>query len=219
MPRMARLVVPGYPHHVTQRGNRRQKTFFRADDYRAYLDLLADEKDKAGVEVWAYCLMPNHVHLIVVPSRSESLASLFRAAHRRYTCRINLRHAWRGHLWQERFHSSVMDEKHLMAAVRYTEMNPVHAGLCARPEDWRWSSVSAHLDAQDDALVTVRPMLDRVGDWSTYLQLDARSSELDSIRKNAKSGRPSGETAFIRHLEDLTGRRLRLNKPGPKRVK
>lgn len=214
MPRMARLVVPGYPHHVTQRGNRRQATFFCVEDYRSYLRLLAEARAGAGIDVWAYCLMPNHVHLIVVPARSDSLVTFFGEAHRRYTRRVNLRQGWCGHLWQERFHSSVMDERHLLAAVRYTELNPVRAGLCRRPEYWRWSSVHAHRKGADDLLVTVRPMLDRIADWTHYLQADAGSSELDAIRQHARTGRPLGGNAFVRHLEKLTGRRLRKGRPG-----
>ena len=136
MARMPRLVVPGYPHHVTQRGNRRMKTFFNAGDYQAYLDLVAEIKDSVGVDVWAYCLMPNHVHWVLVPEHEDSLASLFRMVHRHYTRRINFREHWRGHLWQERFHSFVMDESYLLATVRYTEMNPVRAGLCAKPDEY-----------------------------------------------------------------------------------
>lgn len=110
MPRIPRLVVPGYPHHVTQRGNRRQKTFFHARDYLAYLEFIAAAKLKARCDIWAYCLMPNHVHFVMVPQHKDSLSLLFKEAHRRYTRRINFRENWRGHLWQERFHSFVMDE-------------------------------------------------------------------------------------------------------------
>ena len=169
MARMPRLVVPGYPHHITQRGSRRMKTFFSDDDYRAYLELIAEHKADAAVTVWAYCLMPNHVHLVVVPNEEESLARLFRQVHRRYARLINDREKWRGHLWQERFHSFVMNEEHLMAAVRYVELNPVRAGLCALPEDWVWSSARAHLDGNDDGIVKVRPMLDLVSDWRRFL--------------------------------------------------
>jgi len=214
VPRMSRLVVPGYPHHVTQRGSRRQTTFFCTYDYQAYRQLLANARESAGIGVWAYCLMPNHVHLIVVPAHGDSLAAFFGEAHRRYTRRINLREGWRGHLWQERFHSSVMDEAHLLAAVRYTELNPVRAGLCKRPTDWNWSSVHAHQAGSDDMLVSVRPMLDRIQDWQRYLQTDVFPAELEAIRRNAKTGRPLGGDDFVRQLEKLTGRRLRLAKPG-----
>ena len=123
MPRIPRLVVPGYPNHVTQRGNRRQKTFFNTQDYLAYLEFITAAKPKAGCEIWAYCLMPNHVHFVLVPQHRDSLALLFKDAHRRYTRRINFRENWRGHLWQERFHSFVMDEHHLNATVKYVELN------------------------------------------------------------------------------------------------
>jgi putative transposase len=216
MARIARLVVPLYPHHVTQRGNRRQKTFFSADDYRYYIDLLAEAKVRAGVEIWAYCLMPNHVHLVVVPEFKHSLARLFGDAHRRYTRRVNFREGWRGHLWQERFHSFVMDENYLLATVRYAELNPVRARLCDRPEQWRWSSVHAHLNETDDGLVTVNPMLDRVLDWPGYLAQGTDDTELDMIRRHARTGRPIEDHSFLSELESITGRRLRRGKPGRK---
>lgn len=216
MARLARVVVPNYPHHVTQRGNRRQQTFFSDDDYKAYVDLLAEAKNKAGVEVWAYCLMPNHTHIVVVPEHKDSLSVFFSNAHRRYTRRVNFREGWRGHLWQERFHSFVMDEQYLFATVRYTELNPVRARLCSLPEDWPWSSVHAHLKGEDDALVTVKPMLDRVGDWSGYLATRETEAELDSIRQQARTERPVGSKQFLDKMECQTGLCLRKGKPGPK---
>jgi putative transposase len=178
--------------------------------------LIAAAKREAGVAVWAYCLMPNHVHLVVVPARSNSLSALFGEAHRRYTRKVNDRDGWCGHLWQERFHSCVMDERHLVAAVRYVEMNPVRAGLCRVPEDWRWSSVHAHLAGSDDALVTAKPMLDRVTDWPAYLRAGSSPCELEAIRSNSRTGRPLGEQPFVEHLEALTGRELKPKKSGPK---
>lgn len=145
MARMARVVVPGYPHHVTQRGNRRQKTFFCDDDYRHYIDLLSTYSKEYGTEVLAYCLMPNHVHLVMVPKEEDCLRATLGEAHRRYTRHINFRKGWRGHLWQERFHSFVMDERYLMATVRYVERNPVVAKLCHQPQEWPWSSAAAHM--------------------------------------------------------------------------
>ena len=216
MARMPRLVVPGYPHHATQRGNRRMKTFFCDDDYRAYLELLAEAKADVGVAVWAYCLMPNHVHLVVVPEKEDSLARLFRHVHRHYSRRINFREKWKGHLWQERFHSFVMDERYLFATVRYTELNPVRAGLCERPEDWPWSSTRAHIVGCDDLAVEVKPMLDRIADWRRYLSDGASDEELHSIRRCSTTGRPGGQGSFVEQLEALTGRELRKRKPGPK---
>lgn len=150
---MARVVVPGFPHHVTQRGNRRQRTFFRKDDFVAYRELMAQWCQQCGVAVWAYCLMPNHVHLIVVPESEDGLRRAIGEAHRRYTRRINFREKWRGHLWQGRFASFVMDETYLLACALYVERNPVRAGLCKRAVDYPWSSAAAHVSGKDDCLV------------------------------------------------------------------
>jgi putative transposase len=217
---MARLVVPEYPHHVTQRGARKQKTFFSEYDYSMYLELLGKARERSGVEVWAYCLMPNHVHLIVVPRRRDSLAAFFRQAHRTYTLAINAREGWQGHLWQERFHSFVMDESHLLAAVRYVELNPVRAGICDTPGEWPWSSYRAHLQGLDDKLVSVAPMLSRIDDWSNYLTSGDRDIEkFAQLRERSRTGRPAGDDRFVTHLEKLVGRSLRMRNPGrPKKV-
>jgi putative transposase len=216
MARMARVVIPGYPHHVTQRGSRSQPVFFDAADFSGYRVLLGSLRQRAGVSIWAYCLMPNHVHLIAVPEAADSLARFFGSAHLRYTRRINLRENWRGHLWQERFHSFVMDERHLLAAVRYVELNPVRAGLCRRPEDWPWSSANAHLGRGVDPLVDPGPMLERVGNWAEYLGQSPVVTDLESLRRHGRTGRPAGSDAFISALEQVSGRCLRPRKSGPK---
>ena len=216
MARIARVVVPGYPHHVTQRGCRRQQTFFTPRDYRYYLDILKVAKDKAGVSIWAYCIMPNHVHLVVVPESEQSLSRLLGPAHRKYAMTVNRRMRWKGHLWQERFHSFVMDENHLRAAVRYVELNPVRARLCDSPEEWNWSSTRAHLSGQDDGLVEVRPMLQRVENWENYLSCPDPGVTDAAIRKHNRTGRPAGDDNFLDILEGLTQRRLKKLKPGPK---
>lgn len=220
MARMPRLVVPGYPHHITQRGVRRMTTFFSADDYQFYLNLVSHYKEDAGVSVWAYCLMPNHVHFVVVPKESDSLSRLFRQVHRNYTRIINLRKKCTGHLWQERFHSFVMDEDYLLATVRYVERNPVKAKLCVSPEQWQWSSAGAHIVGCDDTVVTVGPMLERVSNWRSYLRTEESEKNLASIRRFSSSGRPAGEEGFVDKLEKLTERVLKPRRPGPKiRVK
>ncbi|MEH6585236.1 MAG: transposase [Halioglobus sp.] len=213
---MPRLVVPGLPHHVTQRGARRMKTFFNSSDYLRYLDLIVEYRELAGADIWAYCLMPNHVHLVVVPQDKDSLAVLFRHVHRRYTREINVREGCTGHLWQERYHSFVMDENHLLATVRYAELNPVRAKLCDRAEDWPWSSVHAHLAEEDDAVVSVAPMLQRVSDWTAYLSQTQNNDELERIRAHGRSGRPAGDDGFVEHLQFLTGKALIRRKSGPK---
>jgi putative transposase len=213
---MPRLVVPGYPHHVTQRGARRMKTFFSQEDYQYYLDLIAHHKQEAGVAIWAYCLMPNHVHFVAVPEREESLSSLFKAVHRHYSRTINFRQKWKGHLWQERFHSFVMDEGYLHATVRYVELNPVKAGLCCTAEQWQWSSTGPHIVGCDDQVVSVGPMLSRIENWREYLSATVEERELISIKHFTSSGRPAGNDAFVAALESMTGREFARKKPGLK---
>ena len=146
--RTARLVVPDLPHHVTQRGNRREPVFFEDGDHVRYLAFLKAGSEKSGTDIVAYCLMPNHVHIIAVPTHKDGLWQLFSDAHRRYTNYINWRHGWTGHLWQSRFGSVVMDEDHFCEAIRYVWLNPVRAGLVARAEDWTHSSVRSHLSGK-----------------------------------------------------------------------
>ena len=159
MARIARVVVPGLPHHVTQRGNRREPVFFEADDYRLYRRLVAAVARRVGTAFWAYCLMRNHVHLIVTPADAGGLRATFAEARRRYTGAINLRFRWMGHLFQGRFGAVVMAEPHLVAAARYIALNPVVAGLVSRAEDWPWSSTRAQLGGEDDGLATPNPIL------------------------------------------------------------
>jgi putative transposase len=214
---MARVVVPGYPHHLTQRGNRRQRTFFRKDDYQAYRELMAEWCGQCGVEVWAYCLMPNHVHLIAVPESEDGLRRAVGEAHRRYTRRVNFREGWRGHLWQGRFASFVMDEYYLLACARYIERNPVRAGLCRRPQDYPWSSAAAHLGGKDDRLVTVKPLLDLVPRWAEHLSADPAEEVIRQLRRSESTGRPAGSERFVKRLERTVGRVLHPGRPGRKR--
>ena len=215
MSRLPRLVIPGHPHHVTQRGNRRAQTFFEDGDYLLYRDLLAEAAHKAGTQIWAYWLMPNHVHLIVVPEDEDGLRRTFADAYRRYTGYITARLRVTGHLWQGRFGSLAMDEKHLLNAVRYVSLNPVRAHLVERADQWRWSSAAAHLAGQDDELVKVQPVLDRYGDFSTLLVTDHEDDYL-KLRQSETTGRPLGSNAWIERLERQTGKTLRPRKRGPK---
>ncbi|MEK0082105.1 transposase [Geminicoccaceae bacterium SYSU G07066] len=207
-------MAAGVPHHVTQRGNRRQPTFFGDADYRLYRDLLASGCRRHGVAVWAYCLMPNHVHLILVPGEADSLRLALGEAHQRYTRAINQREGWVGHLWQGRFASCALDEAHLIAAVRYVELNPVRARLAARAEDWPWSSARAHLAGEDDGLVSVGPLRDAIGDWSTFLAGSPSEEAIAALRKHERTGRPLGDRRFVAALEQQLGRHLRPGKPG-----
>lgn len=192
------------------------QTFFGDDDYRAYIALLAEWCRKCRVEIWAYCLMPNHVHLIAVPESEDALRSGIGEAHRRYSRMVNFRQNWRGHLWQGRFASFPMDETYLLAAARYVEMNPVVAGLAEDAAAWPWSSAGAHLSATDDGLVTVAPLLEMAGDWRLFLAGGADEEQIQEIRKHERTGRPLGSEGFVERLETTLERSLKRGKPGPK---
>ncbi len=216
MARLARMVVPGIAHHITHRGNRRQETFFGEAHYAGYVELMAEWCRRCGVEVWAYCLMPNHVHLIVVPASEDGLRRALGEAHRRYSRRINFREGWRGHLWPGRFASFPMDEKYLMRAARYVELNPVRAKLCRVAWRWRFSSARAHVVSKDDRLASVSALLERVADWRAFLAEGSDEEDVRLLGCHERTGRPLGSAPFIEQLEKALGRVLRTKKPGRK---
>ena len=201
--------MPGVAHHVTQRGNRRQRTFFSAWDYQIYGQLVATECERAGVAVWAYCWMPNHVHLVVVPNGPGSLARAFGRAHRSYSTVVNRREGWRGYLWQGRFSSYPMDEAHLITATRYALLNPLRAGLVGSPDEWRFSSLAAHRSGESDGLVDPAPLAERITDWDRFLALELPWNEAQRVRSHLSSGLPLGRESFVDEIERLTGRVLR----------
>ena len=217
MARLPRFVLPGHPHHITQRGNRRERTFFEPADYALYLDLLAEAADRAGVAIWSYCLMPNHVHIIAVPSDADGLRRTFRHVHRHYTGYVNARLRVTGHLWQGRFSSVAMDEPHLVTALRYVALNPVRAKLVARAEDWDWSSTRALVAGRDNHVVTVAPALARVGDFAAFLREPFDEAlTYAALRKAESVGRPVGSPHWLADMEALTGLKLTPGKRGPK---
>ena len=219
MARLARVVAPGYPHHVTQRGNRRQQTFFGDDDYGAYVGLLARWAKAYKVRVWGWCLMPNHVHLILVPPGEAALRLAVGKTHRHYTRRVNFREGWRGHLWQGRFASYPMDDAHLYEAARYIDLNPVRAGLVRAPEEWEWSSARGRILGVGDPLVWKRNPVARARetrDWAEFLREGLGDEDLERLRRHERTGRPLGSERFVEKVSDLLGRDLVPKKPGPK---
>lgn len=218
MARIARIVAPGVPHHITQRGNRRQMVFFLPGDYQHYLESLRQACKAYGVEIWAYCLMPNHVHLIAVPQEEQSLRLAFADTHMHYTRMINSRNKWKGYLWQGRFSSCPMDEKHLHNAARYVELNPVRAGMCLNAEDYICSSARAHLNRCNDVLVNVNPLLERVPDWREFLEQKETEKHIARIRLHSRTGRPLASEEFIMVLEKKLGRSVKPQKRGRKPV-
>lgn len=217
MSRVARVVVPGFPHHVTQRGNRLADVFEVDADREAYLRFVKHYADRHGLAVWAYCLMTNHIHLVVVPVREESLGLALRDAHTVYAMHFNTRTKLSGHVWQGRFHSCPLDGAHLWAAVRYIERNPVRAGLVERAEEYAWSSAAAHCGLRHDALLSDDfPPPGVVDDWKQWLA-DAEDEEtVTRLRGHTHTGRPCGSPTFVDQLENILQRVLRPNKRGRK---
>jgi putative transposase len=216
MGRLARIVVPGFPHHLTQRGNRRAQVF---DDDKArelYLTLVARYAQEHGVAVWAYCLMANHVHFVVVPRAADSLARCFRGAHTCFSQWVNEQRHETGSLWQSRFFSCALDEIHQWAAVRYVERNPVRAGLVRCAADYPWSSAAAHCgQKRDQVLADGLPSHGQVSDWPEWLSAeDAAQSDL--VRRQTRVGRPCGSASFFDRVEALLLRTVRPQKRGRK---
>jgi putative transposase len=216
MARLARVVVPGVAHHVTQRGNGGARTFFGDGDYALYRDLLAEHCRAAGVEVWAWCLMPNHVHLILVPSDADGLRRALAAVHRRYAGAIHARRKRTGHFWQGRFGAVAMDEEHLAAALRYVSLNPVRARLVVRAQDWRWSSTRAHLAGKDDGITARGPIRERFPRFADLLATEPDADLFPRLRAAESIGRPLGNDRFLARIERATSRRLKPGKRGPK---
>ncbi len=213
MSRIARVVMPGYPHHIIQRGNRLQKVFFSDKDKFIYIKLLKEQSQEYGLKFWAYCLMDNHVHLVVVPQNKESFRAVAET-NRRYTQMINLREGWRGYLWQGRFASFVMDEAYCYATVRYVENNPVRANMVRRAEEYYFSSAKYHVNARGDNLVVRCFLQDKIHNWKAYLNEEV--NDIEQIRKHERTGRPLGSKEFIENIEHILGRIISKQKPGPK---
>lgn len=226
MARLARIVIPDAPHHVTQRGNRRLPVFFSDEDRVEYLRLLADAAQASQTKCLAWCIMDNHVHLILTPRSEDGLRAMLGEAHRRYTRMVNFREGWRGHLFQGRFASYPMDDAHLMVAVRYVERNPVAARMVEQAEDYRWSSARSHMAGErtgDDPLTDLLALADVVPNWSAMVRhgLEAGGVTLageaiaQTIEARLRTGRPLAAEDWIARKEELLGRRLRPRKRGP----
>ncbi len=219
MARIARIVLPDTPHHVTQRGNRGEPIFFEKSDYEAYIEFLSEECSARGVSIWAYCLMPNQIQLIAVPQKELSLGRALGEAHRRYTRRINDRKQWRGHLFQDRFSSYPMDENHLLNAARYIETLPVFTGITPSPENYLWSSARAHIKGREDKLLTTeKPLLHFVPDWTAFLQDWPKAQDPKAIERHLQTGRPRGNDNFLDAVEAMIGKTVRPQKPGRRSV-
>lgn len=223
MPRIARLVVPDYPHHVTQRGNYRHDVFHDDSDRRQYLELISSYSKKHFLEILGYCLMNNHVHFIVIPRRDDSLSAVFRTAHTLYSQYFNKKIKECGHLWQGRFYSCVLDERHLLAAARYIERNPVRIKIAKKPTDYIWSSARNHAGMSHNDIIDTNSLFKYIeinqDEWREFTDKNDESDDISTIRKYTMTGRPLGGAFFVQKLEKTFGERLHALPIGrPKKV-
>lgn len=216
MARLARVVLPGLPHHVTQRGNGRQRTFFSDSDYALYRDLLRDQCRKAGVAVWSWVLMPNHVHLVLVPADADGLRRALAPLHRTYAGHVHARMQRTGHFWQGRFGCVAMDEAHAQAAIVYGLMNPVRAGLVKQAIGWPWSSAPALLRGEEDAMTDIAAVRARLPDLAVRLAAGEEAELSERLRRAESVGRPIGDAEFLQAVERRTQRQLAPRSRGRK---
>jgi putative transposase len=222
MPRRARHAIPGFPHHITQRGNNRQDVFFVDEDRELYLALLRQHALQYGFEVLGYCLMTNHIHIIGVPAEEDSLAKAVGRTHWKYSQVLNRLHGRSGHLWQNRFYSCPMDDAHMVVAMAYIERNPVRAKMVRDAWKYSWSSASAHVgDTECEWLNVARWNKAARGlDWRARLKLKEEPGAGDPLMLHTNRGRPRGSDAFIAKIEAMVGMRLRALPVGrPKLLK
>jgi len=216
MARLARVVLPGLPHFVSQRGSGGARVFFGDDDYALYRDLLAEQCEAADVRIWAWCLLPSQVHLILVPKDADGLRQALSQVHRSYAGFIHARRKRTGQFWQGRFGAVAMDEDYLAAALRYVALGPVRARLVKRARDWRWASTRAQLSGRADGLTALAPVRARFSDFADLLALGPDEEAFKRLRQAATVGRPLGDDRFMKNLERITKRVLRPAKRGPK---
>ncbi|MFA5515053.1 MAG: transposase [Desulfuromonadales bacterium] len=221
MPRIARIIAPGYPHHVTQRGNNRAVVFFDNEDRQTYLKLLSDYARKHAFQIWAYCLMDNHVHLLAVPETETALARGVGLTNQVYTQYLNRKLKQSGRVWQNRFFSCIVEnQQYLWAVARYIERNPLKAGLAEKPEDYRWSSARAHLAGAADPVLGDSSWLDpsERGAYAGFVL--SEDDDMDNgIRKATRTGRPFGSESFVDMLEYQLNQKLKPRKAGRPRKK
>jgi putative transposase len=214
MTRLARVVLPGVVHHITQRGVRSMDIFYRDKDRKEYLFLMNRQAERYGLEFVCYCLMTNHVHLLVIPEREDSLRLGIGEAHRLYTRYINFREKTRGYLFQGRFFSCPMDDPYFITAARYVERNPVRAKICESAEDHQWSSARFHLGKiNKDPLIKYRyEGIGTISEWTKFLKSEPRLIKM--MKVNFRTGRPLGSNEFLQEAEATTGRNLIPKKGG-----
>jgi len=221
MPRIARVCAINYPHHITQRGNNKETVFFDDEDRKFYLRILSKYRDEWNFEIWAYCLMNNHIHLLVVPREEESLAKGIGITNLVYTQYFNRRYNRSGRLWQNRFFSTVIEEDtYLWAVARYIENNPVRVNIVKKAEDYPWSSARAHLLKTKDSTLSGKSWLEenKINAYLDFLRKDDNLVD-NRIRKGTSTGRALGQEEFIKSIGDIIGRGIFVKRVGrPKKA-
>jgi len=214
MPRQARNVFADIPHHITQRGNRQADVFFCDADKDYYLKLLQQYSQDHQVEVLAYCLMTNHIHLILKPTTEDGLQKVLKPLHMRYAQYINKKNDWHGHLWQGRYFSSALDEQYAYHAFHYVENNPVEAKMVAKATDYKYSSARHHCGMLVDGLISEYDIGVNTQEYEDYLMQAINQQSVDILRRNTNKGLPCGSDGFIAKLGKKSGRDLFYKKIG-----
>lgn len=217
MARLARIVVVNVPHHVTQRGNARQIILASDAERLVYLELLQRYVSLYQLSLLGYCLMSNHVHLVMVPREAGTLATALKQTHGRYASYWNAAHKSSGHVWQGRFYSCPLDSAHVWIALRYTELNPVRAKLVREADSWTWSSAAAHCAVQQPPIWLNMEMWSKrwsPAGWREYLASRESEDEIEAVRQCTHTGRPLGTAEFVQSLERATLRTLAPQKGG-----
>jgi len=219
MPRSARVVIPGHPHHITQRGNDQRDVFYTDVDRKVYLSLLKEYTAEHAVQVLGFCLMSNHVHVIATPATATGLAKALGRTHNDYSRWLHIHRRESGHLWQNRFFSCPLDGPYIWAALGYVERNPVRSGLVSRCEEWRWSSAQSHLGYGRTDWLNLELWAQNwtPGMWKSWLENGFAADEIrDRLLEATRTGRPLGDNAFVEICEEKSGLLLRPGKRGPK---
>ena len=209
MPRLARIVIPNVPYHITQRGNHRQDVFYTPDHYRQYLEYIAQYSSRYRFDILAYCLMSNHIHLVGIPRKQDSMARMIQATHSRHTQNVNRNMGFHGHLWHSRFYSTALDDLHLWNCFKYVEQNPVRAGILTKAQEYVWSSAASHCRLRDDPVLTFDPRINEMFDgWSKTLKVQPEKEIIERIRNRTMTGVPCGDERFRRRISRLAGKKL-----------
>lgn len=223
MPRQPRLVVPEYPHHVILRGNNKSAIFYNDTNRRFFIECLKETKEKTKSTIYAYCLMINHVHLLIVPSTEKSLGNMIQSLGRRYVQYINKLHKRTGTLWEGRFKSSLVSkDEYLLTCSRYVELNPVRAKMVKHPKDFPWSSYNFKAEGKQDELLDNDPVYmglgktpkERQTNYKEWIERSVPDEELSLIRNTTHKGGIFGNKEFSEEIAKLVGKDVVLRSRG-----